>query len=115
MDPSISHNTNRIISSVFDSILCITYLSPVNLQLITESGHRHQLGRMNPEPAKMDIPNPRRILAVALADSAQHLSDVIKGMPIKLTSSPLHPVYHPLLPPNRKPGTLIDEPTNQPP
>lgn len=35
---------------------------------------------MSPEKAKMDIRNPRRILAVALADSAQHLSDVIKGM-----------------------------------
>ncbi|KAK4040012.1 alpha and gamma adaptin binding protein p34-domain-containing protein [Parachaetomium inaequale] len=35
---------------------------------------------MNPEPAKMEIPNPRRILAVALADSAQHLSDVIKDL-----------------------------------
>jgi hypothetical protein len=29
---------------------------------------------------KMEISNPRRILAVALSDSAQHLSNVIKGM-----------------------------------
>ncbi|KAL2144646.1 hypothetical protein VTI28DRAFT_8857 [Corynascus sepedonium] len=35
---------------------------------------------MSPEKAKMDIRNPRRILAVALADSAQHLSDVIKDL-----------------------------------
>lgn len=28
----------------------------------------------------MEIHNPRRILAVSLADSAQYLSDLIKGM-----------------------------------
>ncbi|KAK4247035.1 alpha and gamma adaptin binding protein p34-domain-containing protein [Corynascus novoguineensis] len=35
---------------------------------------------MSPEKAKMDIQNPRRILAVALDNSAQHLSDVIKDL-----------------------------------
>lgn len=33
---------------------------------------------MGPEKKK-EIQNPRRILAVSLADSARHLSDVIKG------------------------------------
>ena len=32
------------------------------------------------EQTKMEISNPRRILAVALSDSAQHLSNVIKSM-----------------------------------
>jgi hypothetical protein len=41
---------------------------------------------MNTTQPKMEIPNPRRILAVSLADSAQHLSDVIKG---------LHPLISP--------------------
>jgi hypothetical protein len=36
--------------------------------------------KMSTEKAKMEIPNPRRILAVSLADSAQHLSHVIRGM-----------------------------------
>ncbi|KAL2176447.1 uncharacterized protein P884DRAFT_278529 [Thermothelomyces heterothallicus CBS 202.75] len=35
---------------------------------------------MSPEKAKMEIQNPRRILAVSLADSAQHLSDVIRDL-----------------------------------
>ncbi|AEO56555.1 hypothetical protein MYCTH_2301645 [Thermothelomyces thermophilus ATCC 42464] len=35
---------------------------------------------MSPEKAKTEIQNPRRILAVSLADSAQHLSDVIRDL-----------------------------------
>ncbi|KAL2163001.1 hypothetical protein VTH06DRAFT_6837 [Thermothelomyces fergusii] len=35
---------------------------------------------MSLDKAKMEIQNPRRLLAVSLADSAQHLSDVIKDL-----------------------------------
>lgn len=45
----------------------------------------------------MEISNPRRILAVSLTDSAQHLSDVIKGMfhlPLRSSPSLLHLTSH---------------------
>lgn len=35
---------------------------------------------MPPSKAKTEIPNPRRILGVSLTNSAQHLSNVIKGI-----------------------------------
>ncbi|SPQ21506.1 b3b5f76b-8582-409c-a23d-ebb554fc2673 [Thermothielavioides terrestris] len=56
---------------------------------------------MSPEKAKTEIPNPRRILAVSLTDSAQHLSEVLKDLtgthptpalpPPPLTPSPPSP------------------------
>jgi hypothetical protein len=38
----------------------------------------------------MEISNPRRILAVTLADSAQHLSDIIKGTSASELPGPYH-------------------------
>ncbi|GAB1314439.1 hypothetical protein MFIFM68171_04649 [Madurella fahalii] len=47
---------------------------------------------MSSEKPKTDISNPRRILAVSLVDSAQHLSDVIKDLTGTAPSQPSDPL-----------------------
>ncbi len=67
--------------------------SAVNCQVVNRSD---QPGRpttyTTKQTNKMEISNPRRILAVSLTSSAQHLSNVIKGKPLTPTiSSILNP------------------------
>lgn len=73
--------------------------------------HSSSTGHPTPEP-KMEIQNPRRILAVSLAEATDHLSRVLTGMPPPLAKKRTYPatIFHTPPPPRPKTNTNLTPP-----